>query len=216
MPFPAAQGEVWEVTTEGTQEGQQVMNIWHFRCDTAVDDVESRMLRAIMECFLLHIIPVAASTFQLTRVHGKRVYPNLGPIIEVVPEATDEVEGQAVGDATPSFVSVCIGIHTARGGREGRGRKFIMAVPEGATQGSVIPPTNAYWLAILAFAACVAGKFINTDEPLDANRISVGVMSRKLGGPKPPYTVDGFAPAINLKPLTRISHTVTRKVGRGS
>jgi len=216
MPTPAAQGEVWEVITEGTQEGQQVLNVWHFRCDNDVDDIESRMLRAIMECFLENIIPVAASTFQLTRVHGKRVYPDLGPIVEVVPGPGDTVQGEAVGDATPSFVSCCINIHTSRGGRVGRGRKFIMAVPESATQGSALPPGNAYWIAILAFAACIAGKFIHGGDPLGPNQISLGVMSRKLGGPKPPYTIQGFAPATVLKPVALLSHNVSRKVRRGS
>lgn len=216
MPTPANLGDIFEVTTEGTQEGQQVMCVWHFRCDTAVDDIESRMLRAILECFLENIIPVAASTFQMTRVHGKRVYPDLGPIIEVVPGPGDVVQGAAVGDATASFVSCCINIHTARGGRVGRGRKFIMGVPESATQGSALPPTNVYWLAILAFAACIADKFIHSNEPLGSNQISLGVMSRKLGGAKPPYTVNGFAAATVLKPVTLLSHNVSRKVRRGS
>lgn len=216
MPTPANEGDIYEVITEGTQEGQQVLNVWHFRCDTGVDDIESRMLRAIMECFLENILPVAASTFQLTRVHGKRVVPDLGPIIEIVPGPGDVVQGEAVGDATPSFVSCCINIHTSRGGRSGRGRKFIMGVPESATQGSALPPTNAYWLALLAFAACIAGKFIHTGDPLGSNQISIGVMSRKIGGAKPPYNVNGFAAATVLKPVALLSHNVSRKVRRGS
>lgn len=221
MPTPAVGNEIWEVTTEGTQEGQQVMCVWHFRCDTAVDDIETRLLRALMECFLLHLIPVAASTFQLTRVYGKRVFPTLGPIIENFPDPADTVQGEAVGDAAPSFVSICANIHSTRGGRSGRGRKFLMAVPEGATQGSFIPPTNPYWLAVIAFCACVATKFIHTNEPLGSNRISLGVFSRKLGvtvvadGPDI-YHAEGFAPATLLKPINRISHNVSRRVGRGS
>lgn len=221
MATPALQGEIWEVTTEGTQEGQQVMNVWHFRCDTNVDDIEGRLLRALMECFLTNLIPVMASTFQLTRVHGKRVFPDLGPIIENVPLGTDTVQGAAVGDAAPSFVSICANIHSTRGGRSGRGRKFLMAVPESSTQGSFIPPDNAFWLAVLAFALCVADKFIHTGEPLGDNRISLGVFSRKLGvtivaNAPDIYHAEGFAPATVIKPIARISHNVSRRVGRGS
>lgn len=216
MPTPANAGELWEVTTEGTQEGQQVMCVWHFLCETAVDNVELRMLRAIMECFLTNIIPVAASTFQLTRVYGKRVAPTLGPIVEEVPTSTDVVQGETEGGALPSYSSLCINIHTTRGGRSGRGRKFIMGIPESATQDSFFGPTNAYWIAILAFCACVAEKFIHTGEPIGNNQITVGVYSRKIGGVEYPYNVNGFAPATVLKPVHIVSHNVSRKVRRGS
>ena len=216
MPTPAAQNELWEVTTEGSQEGQQVMMVWHFLCETAVDNVELRMLRAIMECLLTTLIPQAASTFQLTRVYGKRVSPTLGPIIEVVPGGTDVVQGQTEEGALPSYSSVCINIHTTPGGPSGRGRKFLMGVQKLATQDSFFPPTAPYWLAVLAFCACVADKFIHTGEPIGTNQIAVGIYSRKIGGSEYPYNVNGFAPATVLKPVNLVSHNVSRKVRRGS
>lgn len=216
MPTPADVGEIWEVVLEGRQEGQQVLNIFHFRCDTAVDNIELRMLRALVECMLSTLIPVAASTFQYVRCYGKQVAPELGPIVEIGQEEGDVIQGAAVGDASPTFVSVCANIHSVRGGRSGRGRKFIAAVPEGATQGSYIPTANPYWVAILAFCACVAEKFIHVNEPLGNNQVSLGVMSRKIGGTKPPLNVNGFAAATRIVPLNRISHNVSRRVGRGS
>lgn len=215
MPTPAATGEVWEVTLEGTQEGQQVMNVMHFRIDGAINSVEEDLLRALVEC-LYALLPFSASTYQYVRCMGKQVYPILGPVIEIGQEEGDVVQGASLGDAMPSFVSVCANIHTSRGGRSGRGRMFIPAVPENATQGSYIPTGNPYWGAILAYVACVASKFIHTNEPLSGERVSLGVMSRKIGGAKPPYTVDGFAPATLIRPINRLSHNVSRKVGRGS
>lgn len=215
MPTSADVGEIWEVTLEGRQEGQQVMNIMHFRMDTAIDDVEEKLLRALVEC-LIALLPFAASSYQYVRCIGKQVAPIVGPIIEIGQEEGDVIQGGSTGDAMPSFVSVCANIHTTRGGRSGRGRMFIPAVPENSTQGSFIPTTNPYWDAILAYVACVASKFIHVNEPLSAEQISIGVMSRKIGGAKPPYTINGFAPATKIIPSNKLSHNVSRKVGRGS
>lgn len=215
MATAADVGEIWQVTLEGRQEGQQVMNIFHFRMDTQIDNVEEKLLRALVEC-LYALLPFAAATYQYVRCTGKQVAPILGPVIEIGQEEGDVIQGGSVGDSMPTYVSVCAGIHTTRGGRTGRGRMFIPAVPENSTQGSFIPTGNPYWTAILAYVACVAEKFIHINEPLSAEQISIGVMSRKIGGTKPPFDIDGFAPAVRIVPLNRLSHTVTRRVGRGS
>lgn len=216
MATAAAAGEVWEVVLEGRQEGQQVLNVLYFRMRTSVDNVELRLLRALVECLLDTFVPAAASTYQYVRCHGKRVTPDVGPVVEIGTESGDLIQGATEGDAEPSFVSVCVNIHTTRGGRSGRGRMFLPAVPEGATTGSFVQTTQPYWLAIVAYLACVAGKFIHAGEPIGTNEIELGVMSRKIGGIKAPFLAAGFAAAVRLVPLNRLSHNVSRKVGRGS
>lgn len=216
MATPATAGQIFEVALEGRQEGQQVMNIMYFRCRTAVDDIELRLLRALVECLLDTFVPAASSTYQYVRCVGKRVSPDLGPVLEIGTESGDVIQGAAVGDALPTYASVCVNIHTTRGGRVGRGRMFLPAVPEGATSGSFVVTTQPYWLAIVAYLACVAGKFIRQGEPLGSNDIEIGVMSRKIGGLKAPFLADGFAPAVRFQPLNRLSHNVSRRVGRGS
>ena len=212
----AAQGEVYEVVLECRQEGQQVLNVLHFQALTAIDNVETRLLRAMVECLLTVLLPDSTSNLQYVRCKGKRVFPTLGPVLEIGQEPGDVVQGAEVGDSVPTFVAVCANIHTSRGGRSGRGRMFIFGVPEGATQGSYIQTSNPYWTVILAYLACVAGKFITQSDPPAANRWQLGVMSRKLGGPKPPYTADGFAAATRITPNNRLASMVSRKVGHGS
>lgn len=216
MAVPASQGEIWEVVVHCRQEGQQVLNVLHFQMDTDVDDIIVRLLRALMLCYLELLLPISGSNLQLVKVVGKRVSPDVGPIEELGPEAGDVIQGAAAGDTLPTYASICTNIHTVRGGRVGRGRMFTAGIPEGVTQGSFVQTTNPYWAGILAFVACIADKFIHTGEPLGANRISLGVMSRKLGGSKPPYLAAGFAHATRLVPLNRLSHNVSRRVGRGS
>lgn len=216
MPVPANQGDIFEVVVHCRQEGQQVLNVLFFRADTDVDDIIVRLLRALMLCYLEILLPGSGSNMQLVKVAAKRVYPDLGPVEELGPEAGDVIQGAAVGDTLPTYASICFNIHTSRGGRSGRGRMFTAGIPEGVTQGSYVQTTNPYWAILLAFAACLVDKFIHQGEPLGNNQISLGVMSRKIGGVKAPYNVNGFAAATKIIPLNRLSHNVSRRVGRGS
>lgn len=216
MATPAAQGEIHEVVLKMRQESQTVLNVLHFRCDNAVDDMETRLLLALLVCLTTILRPVQGSNWQVVGAQGKRVYPDLGPIYEHAPPDPAEVQGEAVGDTMPTFVSVVVNIHSIRGGRSGRGRMFLSGIPEGATQGSAIPTTNPYWTAIINYLACVAGSFINGDELPGANQISLGVLSRKLGNPKPPYLAQQFARATKLVPNNLLKTTNSRKIGHGN
>jgi hypothetical protein len=216
MATPAAQGEVWEVVIEGRQEGQQVLNVMFFQAIDAVDDMELRLLRAMIICILTTLRPVMGNSYQLVKVSGKRITPDVGPVIEVLPLSGEATQGGSEGDTLPAHCSICINIHSVRGGRSGRGRHFVPGVPEDATQGSYILDTNPYWTAILAYVACVAEKFITGASELGSNRIALGVFSRKIGGVKAPFVATGFARATRLVPRNIIGSTNSRKVGRGS
>jgi hypothetical protein len=223
MPTPAALGEIHEVVIKMRQESQQVLNVLFFRCDSAVDDMELRLLTALLTCLAGQLRPVAASTWQIVGAQGKRVYPDLGPVYEVGPPDPLAVQGESEGDALPSFCSIVVNIHSTRGGRSGRGRMFIPGIPEGASQGSSIPTTNPYWAAILAYLACVAAAFVRTGSELGTNRIALGVLSRKLGGVdaqgklrKPPYDAAQWARATRLVPNNLIKTTNSRKIGHGN
>lgn len=196
-------------------EGQHIMNSFFVRCDTTVDSMEERALRALLECYLSALIPHSGSNLLIETVRGKEVSPTLGPIYEIQPLGTDDASGNEEGDTLPSHVSLCINLHTERGGRSGRGRLFVPGIPESATQGSYILATNAYWIALLAFIACLAGKLIHIGDPPGANQLSWGVMSRKLGGLKPPYSASGFALVTRAVARNVVGSTNSRKQGRG-
>lgn len=208
-------GTIHQVDVLMRQEGQHIMNSFFVRIDSTVDNLETRVLRAIMECYMNILIPHSGSNLLIETVRGKEVSPTLGPIYELAPEATDNVQGDDVGDTLPSHVSLCVNLHSTRGGRSGRGRFFIPGVPESASQGSYILSTNIYWTTILAFVACLATKLIHVGEPIGTNQVSWGVMSRKLGGLKPPYNSVGFATVTRAVPRSILGSSNSRKVGRG-
>lgn len=215
MATAAGVGEIHEITVYGTQELQQVMNVLHVRVDAATDNMELNVLKAIIDCYIEILMPQSGSNWQLNGVRAKQVAPILGPIYEYIPETTEGMQGEAAGDTLPSHCSICFNIHTTRGGKSGRGRLFIPGIPEGATSGSTIPISNIYWTALLAFAACLAGKLIHVNEPLGSDFVSLGVVSRKLGNAKPPYLVSQFAPATRLTPRRLVGSSNSRKIGRG-
>jgi hypothetical protein len=217
MATPASAGDIFEVVQHARQEGQEVLNVMYFRCATAVDDIEVRLLRALIICLTTQLVPTMGSNYQFVKMSCKRVTPTLGPIIEVGPEAGDNLQGDAEGDTLPSHCSICVNIHTTRGGRSGRGRMFLAGIPEGASSGSFIETTNPHWAAILAYLACVASQFVKPTVDVGSNIIQLGVMSRKLAAVnKPPFPAGAFAPATKLVPRNQIGSSNSRKVGKGS
>lgn len=217
-----ADDTIHEVVVHMRQQQQQVLNVWQFFLDTPVDDLETRLLRALIECYLTALLPASGSLLTLERCTGMQVGPTLGPLYEIVPVEGDVVQGAAAGDTLPTHDSLSCGIHSTRPGRSGRGRKQLPGVPEGATLGSTIITGGPYWTAVLAFLACVAEKFVHPNELTGPNSISLGVLAKTLkpldvnGKRKAPWPINTFAHATRLTALPKVGTTNSRKVGRGS
>lgn len=222
MATVGADDTIHEVVVHMRQQQQEVLNVWQFFLDTPVDDLETRLLRALLECYLTVLIPASGSLLSVERVTGMQVGPTLGPLYEITPEETDIVIGGVATDTLPTHDSLSCGIHSTRPGRSGRGRKQLPGVPEAATIGSTIITGGAYWAAVLAFLACVAEKFIHGAELSGPNTISLGVLAKTLkpadadGKRKAPWPIDTFAHATRLTALPKVGTTNSRKVGRGS
>lgn len=215
MAVPAAQGELWQVFIRGRIENQECENVLWFRADTAVDDMIIHLLNVVLSCFLSNLLPVLAPTYTFEMVRGRRVFPDLGPDIDVTAEEGDSVVGASSGDALPSYASALISTRSSRGGRSGRGRVFIAGVPEVATIASYLNPEHAFYAAMVAFVACMITGFVHTGE-LGSNQVSWGVFSRKLGNKKAPYLAAGFAPIISANVVRLLATTRSRKIGHGN
>lgn len=213
MPTPVATGEIVQVLVQGVIEEQQCENVWYFRALAADPDMLAHLLADIAAC-LLGLIPILAPTYTLERLKAKVVSPAVGSEEEWIPAPGDLVAGAAAGDAEPSFVSALISLHTTLGGRSGRGRIYIAGVPEGSTTGSLLNPEAPLWGALLAFVACMLDKFKSRDLPA-AGQYDWGVMSRKLGGLKPPFLAAGYHQIIRAVPKRELATTRSRKLGHG-
>lgn len=214
MPsITATANDIWQVRIEGRQEGQDVFNVLHFSSLNGDTDVLTNLLTAILQCFITTLLPKMSSQYKFQRIIGKRVSPDVGPDVVLLDDTNILAAGNAA--ALPTFSSAVMSIRTVRGGRSGRGRMFIGGIPENATTNSAFDQASDFWLALIAFAACVATKFLTLDVPA-ANSWAFGVMSRKLGGAKPPFAAAGFAAYTSMTPAQLVATTRSRKVGRGS
>lgn len=213
MPVAVAAGEIVQVLVQGTIEEQQCENVWYFRAQAADPDVLANLLADIAAC-LLTLIPILSATYRLDRLKAKVVSPAVGAEEEWVPAPGATAQGASAGDSQPSFVSALISLHTTRGGRSGRGRIYIAGVPEGDTVGSFLNREAPLWAALAAFLVCMLDKFKSRDVPA-AGDYDWGVMSRKIGGLKPPFLAAGYAQITRAVLRDALATTRSRKVGRG-
>jgi len=213
MAIPVPQGSTVQVLIQGVIEGQQCQNVTYFRAQAADTDMLLHLLAEIGECFLA-LIPVLAPSYSLERIKGKIVSPAVGLESEWTPAPGDTVQGADAGGALPSFCSALISLKTDRPGRSGKGRMYIAGVPEESATSSILNTDAALWTGLLTFALCLLNKFKAKDVPV-AGDYEWGIMSRKIGGAKPPFLAQGFAPIIEVHPKRELATTRSRKVGRG-
>jgi len=215
MPaVPASANDKFQVVVQQSNGGQACFNVLHFLAATGIDDVELRLILALIECYQTHLAPGLSSMWTLDRVVWKQVSPILGPEHITIPAAP--IEGGASGDAMTSFCAAVLSIRTAQGGKSRRGRMFLGGLPENATIGdqNVIATSSTTWDAVIAFAACLVTKFILGDPPA-ANSFQMEVYSRKLGGATFPYGVAGFTAVTSIVPNQVIGTMRSRKKGHG-
>jgi hypothetical protein len=213
MPVAVGVNEVVQVLHQYNLEGQECENVWYFQAKASDPDVLAHLLADIAVC-LLALVPYLSSSYTLERLKAKVVSPAVGPEEVWTPAALAVIEGAAAGDSEPSFVSAVISLHTGRGGRSGRGRIYIGGIPEGDTVRSILNPETPLWTALLAFCACMLDKFRERDVYAEGN-YTWGVMSRKIGGTKPPFLVGGYAHITKAEPKRELGTTRNRKLGHG-
>jgi hypothetical protein len=207
----AAAGEVWQVNVQGFIENQECENVLFFRSQALDPNMENNIFQDIIECIVQGLVPKLSKEYRFSQLSAFRVTPTVGPVVEVFAGVGISTDGDASGDSLPSFVSALISLHTTRGGRSGRGRMFIPGVAEGDTVASSINVNGPLWAALVAFVACMIGKFLTKDVPVGGNW-EWGVMSRKIGGRKPPFLAAGFAPITRAVPKRMLATTRSRKV----
>jgi hypothetical protein len=214
MATPVATGEVVQVLVQGVIEQQECQNVWYFRAQAADADMLAHLLMEVAAC-VLAALPSLSSTYRLVRIKGKVVSPAVGLEEEWTPDVDDAVQGAAAGDGRSSHESAVISLQTTRPGRSGKGRIYVAGVPEGATTGSLINDPSPYLAALQAFVACMLAKWAIKDV-YAAGDYTWGVMSRKLGGLKPPFLPAGYAPIIRAKVNRELGTTRSRKIRRGA
>lgn len=213
MAIPTAVNDIWKIRVQGRQEGQQTNNVLHFMCVGASDDVLVHLVQVFAECFIDNLLPVLSSAWQLEVIGYQRM--NGTPTSEFLYVPAGTLTGGGSADALPSFNSLCISIQSDESGRSKRGRFFIAGIPEDATTNSLFDTDAAFWIAAVAFLACLATNFFHPDPAGGTNIFDIGVYSRLIGGADVPYNESGFKAASLLTPRQVVATTRSRKLGIG-
>ena len=213
MATPAATNDCWQVRVQGRIDGQVTENVLHFKTLSDTDDIETRLIVVLLNCITTHLIPVITSGWTLERIVWKQVTPTLG--VEHIYATGLPAAGEGDAAALPSYCSAVLSERTLLGGRTHRGRMYIPGIPEEVTINSAFDSTNAYWAALIAFAACLVTNFVFHD-PTGPNHQQLCVYSRKNGGSTFPYGLAGFSNVETITPVPQVGTTRSRKVGRGS
>lgn len=213
MALIAQVNDLFQVVVKGRMENQETCNVLHFKATTPGGDVLIEIVQALASCYVSTLMGGLSTQWVVKNFTYKRVSPTLSPEFIYVPEPL--FYGADGGDALPSFCSALLSIRTAEGGRSKRGRMYIPGLPEIGCKHSQIDVTQITWPKVVAFAACLANKFIEMED-LGTSKFRIGVYSRKIGGSTFPYGAAGFTPATEILTTTQIATTRSRKVGRGS
>jgi len=214
MPVEAQPGDIVQVLHQYDLEGQKCENVWYFRAQALDPDILANLLAAIATCLIPILVPKLSTSYTFERLRAKVVSPAVGPEVDYYAGVGVATAGVAAGDGLPSHDSAIVSLYTERGGRSGRGRIYIGGVPEGDTIKSYINTEAPLWGAILAFLVCMLATFKPHDVPA-AGDYDWGVMSRKLGGLKPPFLPAGYAMITRAEPRRELATTRSRKIGHG-
>lgn len=212
MPAPWAAGAQARII--GEIHGSQTVNVMHFATNTNVDDPGTldtlllQLAEALLDCAVQTLIPAVTSDWKLVRCDAKRIYQALGdPIVATAPANT-------VGQLSPTSVSFAASlVHLRSGidGRKGRGRLFLPPPGEGEVTASDMDGPTA--VAIAAFLACVAGKFLGNGATTPWR---LGVLSRKdLNGNLANFN-NSFRVVASMNPVVTLAKIGSRKKGRGA
>jgi hypothetical protein len=196
------------VVVQGHHEGQIVENVLHFGNDEVTPNW-TQLALDVIDCLATTFIHVAASTWTLDRVIVTPIYPTLQDPIEVTPVSA--VAGDAFRPGLPSFNAGLISIQTGGGGCSGKGRMFMPGIAQGDVAEGLF--TDAGLAHLVAFAVCMAGKFIASGDPPVPPTNFIGVLSRK--GITQATVAAHFRDATQLIARRIVARMGSRKIGRG-
>lgn len=199
--------DIYEVVVEGSLHSQQIINVFHFKGSSGLSSLTG-VINALKDCVISSLLPALSHEYRLLTVRGKTIHPTLTDEIVVAAGAGD-IGGTAT-DSDVSFAAGLMSLRTGLGGRSNRGRKFFAGIPESGV--SVSRLTTPQLAALVAFATCLAGKFISS---FSTEPYFIGVLSRKAvkAGSTP---LAAFKTVTTITTSNVVSTQVRRKVGRGA
>jgi hypothetical protein len=207
MPHPFT--SIGQVTIEGSLHGQQTVNVLHFGANGAEPNW-NQLITDILDCITTALRPATSSDWTLTKLTHRVIHPQLGDPVDHFPAVATAGTGLP---AEVSFAAQIVRINTGLGGRRHRGRMFLAGVVANDVQQSKL--SDAALARLVAFAACMAGKFIKADGAVDNPAFEIGVLSRTQAKDAGQTLETAFTPATALNAQRVVGCMRSRRIGHG-
>lgn len=203
-----------QATVKGAINGQDFRNVLNFTTNEAVNDATRRDLllglaAAIIACWIDTLLPILPGTFVLQSVAVKELHPMISDEYEEF-VASPTGNGGGTGESSPSFVAQLLRLRTGVAGRSNRGRMFLPPPVEGEITADTLG--SGATDALLAFAACLAGKFVGASPTENFN---LCVLSKKAVGTPPNYSLAVDKDVTDIIPVADVAVMRRRRRGHG-
>lgn len=207
MPF----NDIYRLRVYQRLHGSQVVNVYHFVQEDPTPATGALELASDWVTNMRATSIARASNellFEYVEVQSLVPFSG-GPVTVNFPASTI---GTVVAPCHSATLCEVITMYSSRAGRRGRGRMYLAGAPTQSTSISAGTWLSAQTTRTQTFATAVATRYMVVGHP---SGFSLGVWSRVLAGPDPPFSSDGFVRASALTVRTIVRTQRRRQVGVG-
>lgn len=206
-----AYNDIYRLRIYQRQHGSQVVNVLHF---VSEDPAGLQTGQDLANDFLSKMTATlrgrAANQMAFETIEVQSIVPFNGGLW------TAAFAGGTVGNAPTSsstaVLAEVVTIYTSRGGRRGRGRIYLAGAGTSTSELQAGVWTSAQTTRTTALATALATNYMKT-APVSG--WTLGVWSKVLAGPEPPWPTSAFARATALTVRTICRTQRRRQVGVG-
>lgn len=148
----------YQVRVKWSLHGQQCLNVLAFH-GRGVQDLVNDLLQPILDCITTNLLPILSEECMLEGVDVKNIGGSTAQEAEL--NISSANTGGVTGNSLPSTNTAVVRLKTTHPGRTGRGRMALPGIAEDNQANSELDAT--FIAAAVAFLACMATAFINTD-----------------------------------------------------
>jgi len=190
--------------------GSEVLNVMHFK--EAVGTLPANPAQTLANDFLTNMGTTlrarATTEMAFEFIEVVRIVPyGDGPALALFAGGTN---GTATGGAISTTLAEVVTLSTGRAGRRYRGRIFLGGGPASANLAGAWAAAQS--TRTQAFVTAMVARYVTS--PL-ATAFQLGVWSKLIAGPDPPFNTDAFTPVTSATVRTTVRNQRRRQIGVG-
>jgi hypothetical protein len=200
--------DIYRLRIHQRVHGGEVLNVLHFVDDTGTPSGAGDLAADFRDNMQTTLRARCGNDFLFEFVEAVKIVPyGEGP--ETAPWAANTVGTVAALTLSGTLCEV-ITIYTSQIGRRHRGRLFMAGAANGRFASGAF--TASQTTATQAFATALAARYTAPGHP---SPFSLGVWSKVIAGPDPPWPTSAFTRATSLTVRTLVRNQRRRQIGVG-